>query len=75
MVGRTCYERLNATTVCKQSEEKPVHANPEETDDVEARVGIAVGCVNYVSCSHYRMSIARLAACAAAIGRPLLGFD
>ena len=51
MVGRTCYERLNATTGPKQSEERPIHASLEEADDLEAQVQIAVGFANYLSCS------------------------
>ena len=51
MVGRTCYERLNATTGRKQSEERPIHASLEEADDLEAQVQIAIGFANYFSCS------------------------
>jgi hypothetical protein len=49
--------------------------SPEEAGDVEAQDRIAVGLANYVSCSPYRVPVARLAARAAAIEHhPLPGF-
>jgi hypothetical protein len=50
--------------------------SPEEAGDVEAQDRIiAVGLANYVSCSPYRVPVARLAARAAALEHhPLPGF-
>jgi hypothetical protein len=47
----------------------------EEAGDVEAHERIAVGLANHVSCSLYRVLVARLAARVAAIEyHPLPGF-
>jgi hypothetical protein len=49
--------------------------SPEEAGDVEAHERIAVGLANHVSCSPYRVLVARLAVRAAAIAyHPLPGY-